>query len=101
MYHLNLFAESVGYVQIGNDVLNITDRLDWVAMRVSVDLSEMDMIYPNETPMHLLSELVDSALTFYFPDWAANDRLAMNERYYRILTRVVGKRAFTLLGTYA
>lgn len=101
MYGLHLYDAFVGHVHIGGDVPNITERLDWVATRVSVDLSEMDMIYPNETPMHLLSELVDSAVTFYFPDWACNDRLAQNDRYNRILTRVVGKRAFTLLGTYA
>lgn len=80
-------------------VPDITTRLECLGYEVAIDLVEMDRIVPNETPMSVVYELVDKAVFNQFPGLAGCDRLALNERYNRLLVRLVGKRAFRFIET--
>lgn len=69
-------------------------RVGVLALTVASELDALGYYAPNETPMHLMYELVDMAVARHFPGM---DDFGGNDVYVRKMVRCVGKRAFAHL----
>lgn len=90
-----MFVMYVRGENTGN-VPNLPTRLERLVTTVASELDALGYIYPTETPMHVMYEIVDMAVARHFPDM---DQFGGNARYVKIVVRCVGKRAFARLET--
>lgn len=94
MFHMWSFDRSSGSSKMTRDVPNIRIRLDVLALTVASELDALGYIYPGETPMSVMYEMVDMAVARHFPGM---DEIGGNDRYVRKVVRYVGSRAFSMI----
>lgn len=76
----------------GPVVMNVQERIDCLGWAVASQLVRSGRVSPEMTERHVLTDMVDESVMALMPEMT--DMIG-NERYSRVLTRLVGKSAFT------